>query len=269
MDTVYLFPLLSVLVVSLISLVGVLTLSLSDRALKASVFALVSLAVGALLGDAFLHLIPEAFESELGDMVPFAIIGGILIFFILEKVLHWHHHQGMEDMEVVHPVGKMILLSDGLHNFIDGLIIGASYFVSVEIGIATTVAVILHEIPQEIGDFGILIHAGYSKTRALWLNFASAVFAVLGAGTAFLLGASSEVFSLWLLPIAAGGFIYIAMADLIPELHKSKAVSHSLVQFSAIVLGIASMAALLVIEPAHGHEDISGEHGELETDHAI
>jgi zinc and cadmium transporter len=257
----YGLPLISVVVVSALSLIGIFTLSLKENALREGLFALVSLAVGALLGDAFIHLIPESFETAANPaLVPFAIIGGILIFFVIEKFLHWHHHHGLEASEPdVHPTGKMILVSDGVHNFLDGLIIGASYFVSVEVGMATTLAVILHEIPQEIGDFGVLLHAGYTKARALLMNFVSALLAIAGVGVAFLLGSSSEVFAAWLIPVAAGGFIYVAMTDLIPELHKNKRVSHSLIQIFAILLGILAMAGLLLIEPGHEEEGPAAE----------
>lgn len=259
MTTAIIYTFASVAVVSIVSLVGVVTLSWNDRFLKASVFVLVSLAVGALLGDAFLHLIPEAFEETANPTrLSLAIIAGLLLFFVLEKFLHWHHHQGLEASEpAVHPVGKMVLISDGVHNFIDGLIIAASFLVSTEVGIATTIAVILHEIPQEIGDFGVLIHSGYSKAQALWLNFFSAIAAVVGAAVGLLLGGATESFTVLLIPIAAGGFIYIAMTDLIPELHKTKVVKHSLVQLTAIIIGISAMAGLLALEgEEHAEESI-------------
>lgn len=252
MFQIYLFSLLSVIAISLVSFAGVFTLSLKEKVLRKYVFLLVSLAVGALLGDAFIHLIPEAFEMiENGTNVSLAIIAGILIFFVLEKFLHWHHHHVGEDDEesaAIHPVGHMILISDGVHNFIDGLIIGVSYLVSVEVGIATTIAVILHEIPQEISDFGVLLHAGYSKVKALWLNFLSALVAVLGAVVALIVGSSSELLTVWLLPISAGGFIYVALSDLIPELHKTKTVKYSILQVVAVLVGILAMLLLLNLE---------------------
>lgn len=250
MLTTSLFALGSVLIVGALSLIGIFTLSLKDSLLKGATFILVGVATGALLGDAFIHLIPEAFEGATNPVIlSLTIIGGMLIFFVLEKFLHWHHHQGLEASEPeVHPVGKMILVSDGVHNFVDGLIIAASYLVSIEVGIATTLAVILHEIPQEIGDFGVLLHAGYSKMKALWLNFLSALFAVLGAAVALLLGGATEVFTAWLVPLAAGGFIYIALTDLIPELHKTTSVRHSLLQLLAIIVGVLAMVAILLLE---------------------
>lgn len=259
MVSTYLFVFVSILAVSLVSLIGILALSLRASFLNASVFALVSLSVGALVGDAFFHLIPEAYSEGDSFLTSIFIIGGILVFFVIEKFLHWHHHHGLEAVEpATHPVGKMILVSDGVHNFIDGLIIGASFLISPEIGIATTIAVILHEIPQEIGDYGVLIHAGYSKTKALFFNFVSALFAFLGAGVSLLLGLQSESFAGILLPFAAGGFIYIAMTDLIPELHKEKGLKTSVVQLVAILVGIVAMASLLLIEGEHHDESDHG-----------
>ncbi|KKR62789.1 MAG: hypothetical protein UU01_C0002G0012 [Parcubacteria group bacterium GW2011_GWA2_40_37] len=235
--------------VSLISFVGIFTLSLREEILKKYIFLLISLAVGALLGDAFIHIIPEAIaESANTTLTSILVIGGILFFFIVEKFLHWHHHEDDTAQNHLHPMGKLILFSDGVHNFMDGIIIGASFLVSVPIGIATTLAVLLHEIPQEIGDFAVLIHSGYTKARALWLNFLSALAAVLGAIIFFALGNIAETSTSWFLPIAAGGFIYVAVADLIPELHKTKEIKYSLLQIVAVVVGVSVMVALTYLE---------------------
>ena len=245
----YIYAFLSVIIVSFVSLVGVFTLSLKEEIIKKYIFIFISLAVGALLGDAFIHIIPEAFKnSSNANLSSILIIIGILIFFILEKFLHWHHHGEDKNKPHIHPVGNLILFSDGVHNFIDGIIIGVSFMVSVPVGIATTIAVILHEIPQEIGDFTVLLHSGYDKKRALWLNFLSALYAVLGVVIAFILGQAGESFSVWVLPIAAGGFIYIAVADLIPELHKTKEVKHSVLQIIAVITGVLAILALVLVE---------------------
>ena len=234
---------------SLVSLVGVFTLSLREEILKKYIFIFISLAVGALLGDAFIHLIPEALQNSSNtNWAGALIILGILIFFILEKFLHWHHHGEDKEETHIHPVGKLVLFSDGVHNLIDGIIIGASFTVSIPVGIATTIAVILHEIPQEIGDFAVLLHAGYTKSRALWLNFLSSILAFLGLAIVFILNQTEQTITLWLLPIAAGGFIYIAVADLIPELQKTKEARYSILQLLAVILGILAMLALTYLE---------------------
>ena len=244
-----LYTLLSVLVVSALSFSGLLALSLKERILRKYVFVLVSLAVGALFGDAFIHLIPESFEKFGNDsLVGVIVIFGILIFFGLEKYLHWHHHGEDENEEKILHTGKLILVSDGVHNFIDGAIIAASYFAGVEIGIATTIAVILHEIPQEIGDFGILLHSGYTIKKAFFFNFISALLAVAGAIAALFLHELGETLTKYFVPIAAGGFIYIAGSDLVPELHKTKNLRYSIAQFGAIILGIGTMIILLFAE---------------------
>ncbi len=244
----YIYSLCSVLIVSLISFVGAFSLATREKTLRKYIVFFVSLAVGALLGDAFIHLIPEAFENTSSPtMVSLLILVGIFIFFMFEKILHWHHHPECSDTHI-HPVGKMVLFSDGLHNMIDGVIIGISYLISMEVGIATTIAVILHEIPQEIGDFSILIHAGYSKVRALWLNFISALFAVVGLFLVFIVGEATEHLITFIIPLAAGGFIYIAMSDLIPELHTFKKKKNTITQICAIALGILLMIGLLYLE---------------------
>lgn len=233
----------------MISLIGVFFLSLREDLLKKYIFIFISVAVGALLGDALIHLIPEAFENSNNiTLTSVLVIAGVLFFFILEKFLHWHHHGEDQNDNHIHPAGKLILFSDGVHNFMDGIIIGASFLVSVPVGIATTIAVILHEIPQEIGDFAVLLHSGYSKKRALWLNFLSALTAIFGTALVFIIGGVAENASFWFLPLAAGGFIYIAVADLIPELHKTKEIKHSLMQIVAVMAGVLAMVALTYLE---------------------
>lgn len=249
MITNYLYAFASVLFVSLISLVGVFSLSVKEDLLKKYINFFISLAIGALLGDAFIHIIPEAFKSGIGEMsASILIIVGILLFFIIEKFIHWHHHGEDCEEQGIHPVGKLILFTDGFHNMIDGMIIGASFLVSIPLGIATTIAVILHEIPQEMGDFAVLIHAGYSKKKALLWNFLSALMAVLGLVIVFVFGTIVQDLSLWFIPIAAGGFIYIAVADLIPELHKTVKIKHSIIQLVIILAGVLSMVALTFLE---------------------
>ena len=249
MITNYLYAFISVIIVSLVSLVGVFSLSIKENILKKYINFFISLAIGALLGDAFIHIIPEAYISSLGtNLASILVIAGILFFFVIEKFIHWHHHGEDKEEEHIHPVGKLVLFTDGFHNLIDGAIIGASFLVSPHVGVATTIAVVLHEIPQEIGDFAVLIHAGYTKKRALWLNFISALASVLGLAIVVIFGNIIEGASMYFIPIAAGGFIYIAVADLIPELHKTKNTKHSIIQLGIIMLGILSMLALLLIE---------------------
>lgn len=250
MVLIWLYAMLSVVVVSLISIIGIIFLSVKEQRLQRMIFLLVSLAVGGLFGDAFIHLLPEAFadpQTHLATSV--CILAGIFTFFILEKFLRWRHeHNVCEHEPCIHPVGYMNLIADGVHNLIDGMIIGASYLAGFHVGLTTTIAVILHEIPQEIGEFGILIHAGFSRGRALLLNFLSASLAIVGAVLALTVGARVEHFSLYMMPFTAGGFIYIAGSDLLPELHKESRPGRSLQQFAAIAAGVGLMLLLLLVE---------------------
>lgn len=245
----------SVGAVSLISFVGVLTLSFREERLARIVFMLVAIATGALLGDAFLHLIPEAYEKiQNFETISFLIIFGMLVFFVLEKVLRWHHHHDdvshKSDHENPKYLGRMILFSDGLHNLIDGVVIAASYIISREIGFATTLAVILHEIPQEIGDFGVLVHSGYRVRQALWFNFLSAATSLAGAMLVIFLGSFPEYILDGIIPFAAGTFIYIASSDLVPELHRSSGKKFGTVfkEIIGICVGVLLMYALLFLE---------------------
>lgn len=176
------------------------------------------------------------------------VLGGIMFFFVIEKFIHWQHCHMPITEHHAHPFAYTNLIGDGFHNFIDGLIIAASYLVSVPVGLATTLAVIFHEIPQEIGDFGVLLHGGFSKGKALFVNFLSALLAIAGGVVGLLLNSRVENISLILLPLAAGGFIYIAGADLIPELHKEVGAKKAALQFIAVLAGILVMAALLFVE---------------------
>lgn len=253
------YALISVILVSLASLIGAVGLSLSDRKLQRILLLLVSFAAGALLGDAFFHLLPELVEENgFTIAISIGILAGILFSFILEKFIHWHHchaggehcHEEHEEHKHTKPLGYLTLFGDGLHNFVDGLIIGASYLVDVNVGIATTVAVLLHELPQELGDFGLLIHSGFSRGKALAFNFISALAAVVGVGVAYL-STDAELLHRVLVPFAVGNFIYIACADIIPELHREERWQKSVLQLVFFILGIALMAALLLLESSH------------------
>ncbi len=238
----------SVLIVSVISLIGVITISVKEKTLKKIMLYFVSFAAGALFGDAFIHLLPKAVETGFSVQVSLSLLSGIVILFLVEKLIKWRHCHLPTTKKHPHPFAYMNLFGDGVHNFIDGLIIGASYIVSIPIGIATTIAVILHEIPQEIGDFGVLLHGGFTKRRALLLNFVSALIAVGGTIIALVIGSQSQNVINFLIPFAAGGFIYIAGSDLIPELHKEEKLPVSLLQLLFFIIGIAVMYLFLLIE---------------------
>lgn len=247
--TVWFYTIASVLLVSIVSLAGIVTVFFGEKRLNNMLRLLVSFSVGALLGDAFIHLIPEAFEQgSIG--ISISILAGIMSFFMLERFIHWRHCHEVGCEEHGKALPYVILLGDGLHNFIDGIIIGASYLVSIPVGVATTLAVIFHEIPQEIGDFGTLLYSGFSKKKALLWNFASALMSVIGAVIVLFVSFEFESVTKFLIPFAAGGFIYIATADLIPELHKHKAhkLSETIKQVFFFALGILIMYSLLFLE---------------------
>ena len=244
------YTLISLVIVSLISLVGVFTLALNSDRLKKLILYLISFAVGALLGDVFIHLLPETVETIGFDIrVSFLILSGIVLFFILEKFLRWQHCHIPASEEHSHPVVALNIIGDAVHNALDGMIIAASFIVSPAIGLATTLAVILHEIPQEIGDFGVLVHGGLSVKKALLCNLLSALAAFLGASAVFALGPKVQNFSIYILPVTSGGFLYLAGSDLIPELNRCEIrLSAAIGQLACILLGISVMALLIFLE---------------------
>jgi len=231
----------STILVSLISLIGIFTLLIKPRLLSRLLFYLIGFSAGALIGGAFLHILPEALESSGSTFVFSWLIAGITLFFLMERFFFWRHcHE--EGSCAVHSFTYLNLIGDGFHNFLDGMIIAASFTASIQIGIVTTLAVVFHEIPQELGDFGVLIYGGFSKARALAFNFASAATAILGALIGYFIADSTGVFSKIILPLTAGGFIYIATSDLIPEIHKESNVRRSTLAFIAFLIGIGFMA---------------------------
>jgi len=250
MKEVWLYAFASVILISLVSFIGLITFSVKLKKLKKFLIYMVSFSAGALFGNAFIHLLPEIVRIHGFTLtISLSLLVGIISFFIVEKVIHWrhchqhhHHHFGKKQ---IHPFAIMNLLGDAVHNLIDGVIIGASYLVSIPAGIATTIAVALHEIPQEIGDFGVLLHGGFSRRKALLFNFFTALTAILGLVLAFTMSSMIENFTLFAIPFAAGGFIYIAGSDLIPEIHKEVKAKTSLISLGTFILGILVMVALL------------------------
>ncbi len=241
--------LIAVLVVSGISLIGAVTLFFRNTRINSVLIYFVSFAAGAMFGDVFLHLIPEMIEEGTYTLqTSIIVLAGIVVSFILEKIIHWHHCHLPIGKQHIHSYAYMNVFGDILHNFIDGLIIGAAFLAGLPVGIATTVAVILHEIPQEISDIAIMLHGGMKKTRALLINFLTALTAIAGLLIAFALNAAIENMNAILLSFAAGSFIYIAGSDLIPELHKEESPRKNGIQLLLFVCGIAAMSLLLLVE---------------------
>ena len=250
MANIWLYTIGSVFIVSLISLIGLTIIRIDAKKSKKITICLVSFSAGALLGDAFIHLLPEIIkEVGFGLNISLYVLSGIGISFIVEKVIYWHHCHMPITKDHVHPFAIMNLAGDTVHNFIDGIIIGASYLVNIPVGIATTFAVIFHEIPQEISDFGVLLHGGFSKAKALFYNFLVSLSVVLGSLIALSIGSAAGNITTFLVPFAAGNFIYIASSDLIPELHKEEFEwKSSIMQFFMICLGVVFMLGLLLLE---------------------
>ncbi len=230
---------LSTFFVSIISLIGIVTLAVKEGLLKKIIFYLIGFSAGALIGGAFLHILPEAIENSSPIRVFYYTIAGIVIFFLMERYFHWRHcHEGHCS---VHVFTYLNLIGDTVHNFFDGLIIAASFIVSFNMGLTTTLAIILHEIPQELGDFGVLIYGGFSRRKALFYNFLSALAAIVGALFGYSISWLAQGFTAFVMPLAAGGFIYIASSDLIPEIHKESDQRKATLAFVAFLCGIVFM----------------------------
>jgi zinc and cadmium transporter len=228
------------LVVSAMSLVGISLISLDKKTMDNVVFIILSFAIGTLLAATFFDLFPEALESGDSQIVFGTALAGILTFFILERLVHWHHeHHDHSTHEK--PVAWLVVIGDGVHNFFDGVAISASFLTSMEVGITTTFAIIVHEIPQELSDFTLLRYAGFSTKKALAFNLISALASVMGA--VFFFYASEHIENIEPIGLAftAGAFLYIAATDLLPELHKEEEKSKSIIQLVAMLLGIATI----------------------------
>ncbi|MDK2898986.1 MAG: zinc and cadmium transporter [Patescibacteria group bacterium] len=245
MDQILINSILATIIISLLSLIGVITFFINKKSIAKISICFVAFSTGALIGGAFLHLLPEAIELSDG-LTPFIyLILGLSVFFVLERYLKWHHcHDEAEHK--VHTFTYMSLIGDGLHNFIDGLVVVSAFAVNRELGIITAFAVAAHELPQELGDFGLLIHGGLSRAKALFWNFVSSLTAIAGAVVGYFMVSSFNNITSFLLPFAAGGFVYIAMSDLIPELHKEPKMLKSIINFLLFAFGILFMLFIKV-----------------------
>lgn len=234
------------LVVCLLSLAGVASFWVKPKLLNKALLLLVGFSAGALMGGAFLHLLPESVEVIGAESFGFVFLLSFSLFFILERAVHWHHCHENKPCKV-HAFAYLNLFGDAMHNFMDGLIIAASFIASIPLGIATTIAVIAHELPQELGDFGVLIYAGFSKRKALAYNFLVSLTALAGALIGYYASGAIAGLESYLLPFAAGSFVYIASSDLIPELHKQEDLSKAMQSFALFLAGLAFMYAIKVM----------------------
>jgi len=238
----FIYIVLSSLFISLGALVGIFTLAVEKKRLQRILLFLVSLSSGVLMAGAFLHLLPEASEKLEAMAVYQTVLFSFVIFFLVEKLLYWRHcHRGFCD---THTFGYMNLFGDAVHNFIDGLVLAGAFLTDIKLGWITALAVAFHEIPQEIGDFGVLLYAGFEKKKALILNFLVALTVVLGGVVGYFLSFQIKNLISYLLPFAAGGFIYISASDLIPEIRKEKSLKKSLLSFVVFLFGVLIMFLL-------------------------
>jgi zinc and cadmium transporter len=233
------------LAMSLLALSGSLTLLLPEALFDRVIPPLVALAAGTLTGGALLHMLPAAVDV-MGNEVPVYLwlLAGFVSFFILEQFLHWHHcHRPVRRHG---PLGYLILLADGLHNFVGGLAVGGAFIIDVRLGLVTWTAAAAHEVPQELGDFGILVHAGWSRTRALLFNFLSALTFLIGGFVVYALAGTIEI--TWLIPFAAGNFLYIATVDLVPLLTGHPEGGRKILLTATFTAGLAILLAVAVLD---------------------
>ncbi len=244
---------ISIILVSLISFSGI-ALLLFNKRIERFLPLLVSLSAGTLFGGAFFHLFPEAVEKGFSINTSIFALLGIVVFFLIDKLIHFGHRKREKAHTHVATAGiekksmaYLNLIGDGLHNFLDGLVIVASYMVNIPTGMATTLAVIIHELPQEMVDFGVLVYAGFSKKKALFFNFLSALASLLGAFVGIILN-NQEWFLEFALPFTGGAFVYIAGSNLIPELlQREQSFSSFLIDFLFFIGGILVMYGLLFV----------------------
>lgn len=233
--------------ISLLAWIGVLTLFLREALLDRILLVLVALAAGALIGGAFLHLIPRTMAAAGDDVLtPFLyVIAGFCLFFVLESFISWHHHHSTSHEH--EPVTYLVLISDTVHNFIDGLVIAGSFLAGVPVGLVTATAIALHEIPQEIGDYGVLVYGGFDRRRALVLNYLTQATVIVGGVVGFYLTDVIRSVPSVILPFAAGSFIYIASSDLIPEIKQTDDLHRSLLYFVVFTVGIGLMLGIRLL----------------------
>jgi zinc and cadmium transporter len=234
------YIIISTTAISLASLAGIFFISLRGELLNKVILGLITFATGVLLGGAVFHLLPEAFESNVN--APLWVLIGILLFFILEKFLFWRHCHDTECN--VHPVRYLNLIGDSVHNFIDGTVIAAAFVANIKLGVTISFIALAHEIPQEIGDFGILVYGGFTKARALFYNLVSAMTCILGGVIAYFFATRVSNLTPVLIAFAAGNFLYMALVDLLPEFHKINTIKGSVLQFILFSSGIFFMWVL-------------------------
>jgi zinc and cadmium transporter len=251
------YPIISVIIVSLVSVIFAIPFLLKKKISNKVLLFLLSMSVGVLLATVFMDFLPEAVSHKYTLGLAINILLGFLVMFVLEKFVHYHHNKKCEKENTGHGhayhLASINLVGDGIHNFIDGLVIAGSYAVNISLGITATISIIFHEIPQEIADFGVLLYSGMSKKKALLFNFLSAATAMLGTVIGLILVNKLHGFNEFIIPFAAGNFIYIAASNLVPQLHRHCKLKDTLYHILAIIIGIGIIVLVVIYGPAHGH----------------
>lgn len=248
-----LYALISVIIVSLASVIAALPLIIKKKASQQLLLGLLGISVGTLLGSVFIHFLPESISQGYTLGLAINVLMGFLAFFIIEKIIHYRHKHGLAHAHShAYHLAPINLIGDAFHNLIDGLVIGGAYLTNTGLGIAATISVIFHELPQEVADFGILLYSGYSKKKAIIFNLLSALTAIIGAFLAFFLASFIDNFTGFILPFAAGSFLYIAASNLIPELNRSDKLSDMIIQTLTIIAGVGIMVLIWFLVP-HAH----------------
>ncbi len=231
--------LLAALAESLVSFSGGFLVLFRESVARWISHRILGFAIGALIGVAFFDVIPEAIAALGHNRALGYVALGILVFFAAEKLFRWYHHHHEGHTGETQPYTALVLLSDTIHNFIDGVALAAGFLVSVPVGVATTAAVLLHEVPQEVADFAVLVRGGYSRRRALWANFLISLTTVAGAVAGYAAAQAASWLLPYLLAVIGGNFLYIAMSDLIPETHEETGAGHLFTQLLLMAAGIA------------------------------
>jgi zinc and cadmium transporter len=238
-NNVFLWIMGASVIIALLGFAGVFSFWVSKKNMDKILHLLVAFAAGTLLGGAFFHLLPESMEGMEARLVLGLVLAGFVFFTVIESYFHWHRCKECD----IHPFSYMIVVGDAIHNFLCGVSLAASFFAGINVGIATTIAVIAHELPQQLGIFGVLVKGGFKKNKAILYSFASQSTVILGALAGFYLSTLSNSIIPFLIPFAAGNFIYIAASDLVPEMHKTEGMN-KLVSMLVFGLGLLFMLML-------------------------
>jgi zinc and cadmium transporter len=249
------YTLISVILISLVAVVAIIPVLMKKKLSKHFLLVLLSLSVGTLLGGVFIHFLPEMAEQGYTLGTAIYILLGFLVFFVIEKFVHYRHKKNCQHGNCGHGhayhLAPLNLIGDGVHNFLDGMVIAGSYIVSIPLGIAATISILFHEVPQEIADFGVLLYSGMSKLKAVMFNLLSAATAIVGAVLGLFLAGKTANFTLFIIPFAAGSFLYIAASNLVPELHRHCKLWDTVLHLVAILVGVGIMVLVSLLAPVH------------------